>query len=125
MKHQPKGNTRGGQSAGVGYVPSHSLTCHRINVMKSCGDRAYSLSSLSKKTRKSNHLQISLQSSVGKLPYDDCGHSSIRVTQDVSIVWNGMKPESKCLLQRMFCFQYTMFTILFYFCSPFLSLLLA
>ena len=42
------------------YVPSGSLTSHRINC-EELWDGTSGLSSLSKKTRKSNHLQMSLQ----------------------------------------------------------------
>ena len=53
-------NTRsalGVVTARVRYVPSASLTSHRINY-EELWDGTSGLSSLSEKTRKSNHLQI-------------------------------------------------------------------
>ena len=56
-------NTRsalGVVTARVRYVPSGSLTSHGINC-EELWDGTSGLSSLSEKTRKSNHLQMSLQ----------------------------------------------------------------
>ena len=47
-------------TATVRYVPSGSLTSHRINCEELC-DGTSGLSSLSEKFSKSNYLQISLQ----------------------------------------------------------------
>ena len=46
-----------------------SLTSHRIYICKGLWEGAYGLSSLSKKTRKSNHLQMSLQRQHFRLSY--------------------------------------------------------
>ena len=52
--------TLGVVTARVRYVPSGSLTSHRINC-EELWDGTFGLSSLSEKNRKSNHFQISLQ----------------------------------------------------------------
>ena len=57
----PQRSTLGVVTARVRYVPSGSLTSHRIKLWRVVRRDLRFLSSLSEKTRKSNHLQMSLQ----------------------------------------------------------------
>ena len=56
----PQRSALGVATARVRYVPSGSLTSHIINC-EELWDKVSGLSSLSEKTRKSNHLQMLLQ----------------------------------------------------------------